>query len=131
MSAAATYNLATVEVVGLAAAMVIVDEVLKDAELRVLGLAHDVVVARLRDPREDELVPVGVLAVVDPETGQHHEVQTSSRKVRAAYAAAAAARTAEIDDRLRRSRAAHLTVSTDADWLRDVVRFVETRRRRR
>ena len=101
------------------------------AELRVLGLAHDVVVARLRDPREDELVPVGVLAVVDPETGQHHEVQTSSRKVRAAYAAAAAARRVEIDDRLRRSRAAHLTVSTDADWLRDVVRFVETRRRRR
>jgi uncharacterized protein (DUF58 family) len=58
-------------------------------------------------------------------------VQTSSKKFRERYAAAAASRRSAIDDRLRRSRAQHLTVSTDRDWLRDVVHHIARRRRRR
>lgn len=100
-------------------------------ELRGLGLRHDVVVAQLTDPREDDLPPVGVLALVDPETGARHEVQTSSRRFRARYAAAAAERRRATGERLRASRAAHFEVATDGDWLRDVVGFVTARRRRR
>ena len=100
-------------------------------ELRILGQRHDVVVARLTDPREDDLPPVGVLALVDPETGRRHEVQTSGRRFRERYAEAAAARRRTIDDRLRSSRASHLELSTDGDWLRAVVTYVNTRRRRR
>ncbi|WP_426573448.1 DUF58 domain-containing protein [Aquihabitans sp. McL0605] len=100
-------------------------------ELRALSARHDVVVAHLTDPREDELPAVGVLALVDPETGARREVQTSSKRFRERYAAAAAERRAGIDERLRRSRATRLQVSTDRDWLRDVVRHVASRRRRR
>ncbi len=100
-------------------------------EMRILGQRHDVVVARLTDPREDDLPPVGVLALVDPETGRLHEVQTSSRRFRERYAEAAAARRRAIDERLRTSRASHLEVSTDGDWLRAVVAYVTARRRRR
>ncbi|MEZ5180001.1 MAG: DUF58 domain-containing protein [Acidimicrobiales bacterium] len=101
------------------------------ARLRVLGQRHDVVVARLTDPREEELPPVGVLALVDPETGRLHEVQTSNRRFRERYAEAAAERRARIDERLRSSRASHLELATDGDWLRAVVAYVNTRRRRR
>jgi uncharacterized protein (DUF58 family) len=100
-------------------------------EARALGVRHDVVIARLTDPREDDLPPVGVLALVDPETGDRHEVQTSGRRFRERYAAAAAARREGIDDALRSSRAAHLSIGTDDDWLRRVVAFVTIRRRRR
>ncbi len=100
-------------------------------ELRSLAARHDVVVAHLTDPREDELPDVGVLALVDPETGQRREVQTSSKKFRERYAAAAAERRTTIDERLRRSRVQHLQVSTDRDWLRDVVHHIASRRRRR
>ena len=100
-------------------------------ELRSLAARHDVIVAHLSDPREDEIPNVGVLALVDPETGQRREVQTSSKKFRERYAAAAAERRTSIDERLRRSRAQHLQVSTDRDWLRDVVHHIAARRRRR
>lgn len=101
------------------------------AEMRALAVRHDVIVAHLRDPREDDLPPVGLLMLVDPETGRRHEVQTSNKRFRERYAAAASARRDSTRTRLRSSRASHFEVSTDRDWLHDVVRFVTARRRRR
>lgn len=102
-----------------------------ERELRALAVRHDVVVVDVRDPRESELPPVGLLTLVDPETGRLVEVQTSNPRIRARFAAAAA------DQQDRRARAArsagasHLVLSTDRDWLRDIVSFVAARRRRR
>lgn len=100
-------------------------------ELRALGARHDVVVAHVTDPREDQLPAVGMLALVDPETGRRREVQTSSRRFRERYAAAAAERRSGIEGRLRQARVEAFTVSTDRDWLRDVIDHVVARRRRR
>lgn len=115
--------------------VVVVSDLLDDSdwptELRSLAARHDVIVAHVTDPREDEIPNVGMLALVDPETGQRREVQTGSKKFRERYAAAAAERRSTIDERLRRSRAQHLQVSTDRDWLRDVVHHIAARRRRR
>lgn len=100
-------------------------------ELKALATRHDVVVAQPRDPREDELPPVGLLMLVDPETGRRREVQTSSAALRQRFADAAAAQRAELTRTVRGSGAAHLDLSTDRAWLLDVVRFVVARRRRR
>ena len=58
--------------------------------LRKLAVRHDVLAIEILDPRELELPDVGVLAVADPETGVVHEMQTSDRRLRERYAAAAA-----------------------------------------
>jgi uncharacterized protein (DUF58 family) len=100
-------------------------------ELRALGGRHEVVVAQVSDPREDDLPPVGQLTLVDPETGALHEVQTASKRFRARHAEAAEARRAEILTAVRASRAGHLTVATDRDWLLDIVRYVVAKKRRR
>ena len=100
-------------------------------ELRALGARHDVVVVQPRDPREDELPPVGLLTLVDPETGQRREVQTASSKVRQRFAVAAAAQRADQVRAVRTAGASHLDLSTDRAWLLDVVRFTVARRRRR
>jgi uncharacterized protein (DUF58 family) len=100
-------------------------------ELRAVAAKHDVVVAEVRDPREDELPPVGLLTLVDPETGRRVEVQTNSRRLRERFARAAAERRAASRDAVRRAGAAHLVLSTDRDWLTDLVRFTVARRRRR
>lgn len=100
-------------------------------ELRALAARHDVVVAQPRDPREDELPAVGLLTLVDPETGRRREVQTSSPGLRQRFAAAAAAQRADAVRAVRAAGAAHLDLSTDRAWLLDVVRFVAARRRRR
>jgi uncharacterized protein (DUF58 family) len=100
-------------------------------ELRALAVRHDVVVVQPGDPREDDLPPVGLLMLVDPETGRRREVQTSSTKLRERFAAAAAAQREEKARLVRGAGASHLQLSTDRPWLLDVVRFVAARRRRR
>ena len=92
---------------------------------------HEVICAEIRDPREDEIPPVGVLVFEDPETGRQLEVDTSRPKVRASFATAAAAKRAAVADAITATGASHLLVSTDRDWLADLLRYLERRRRRR
>ena len=99
--------------------------------LRKVGVRHDLLAVEVVDPRELELPDVGVIALVDPETGRMHEVQTADPKVRHRYAHAAAAQRAEIASALRGANAAHLRLRTDSDWLLDIVRFVAAQRHAR
>ena len=99
--------------------------------LQALAARQDVIAVEVVDPRELALPDVGVLALVDPETGRHLEVQTSDRRLRERFAAAAAAQRAGVATALRVAGADHLVLRTDRDWLVDLVRFVDHRRRRR
>jgi uncharacterized protein (DUF58 family) len=97
--------------------------------MRALAARHDVLAIEVLDPAELALPPLGLLTLVDPETGALLEVQTSKPELRDRYAAAAAAQRAEIATAIRRANAAHLQLRTDRDWLLDIVRFVAARRR--
>ena len=99
--------------------------------LQALAARQDVIAIEVVDPRELALPDVGVLALVDPETGRHLEVQTSDRRLRERFAAAAATQRADVATALRAAGADHLVLRTDRDWLLDLVRFVDQRRRRR
>jgi uncharacterized protein (DUF58 family) len=80
------------------------------------------------DPRELDLPAVGLLAVVDTETGRRLHVQTNSARLRDRYRAAAAERHADIATSVRGAGAAHLVLSTDRDWVVDVAAFLTNRR---
>jgi uncharacterized protein (DUF58 family) len=114
--------------------IVLISDLLDDSpwprELRALALRHEVVVVDVRDPRESDLPPVGLLTLVDPETGERLEVHTD-RKLRERFAAAAAEQAEGKARAVRGAGAAHLVLSTDRDWLMDIVRFVVARRRKR
>jgi uncharacterized protein (DUF58 family) len=99
--------------------------------VRKLRVRHDVLAVEVVDPRELELPDVGVLPVVDPETGELHEVQTADPGLRRRYAESAAAQRAAIAAELRSAGAAHLRLRTDRDWLLDMVRFVAAQRHAR
>ena len=99
--------------------------------IRKLRVRHDVLAVEVVDPRELELPDVGVLPVVDPESGELHEVQTADPALRRRYAEAAAAQRAAIAGELRAAGAAHLRLRTDRDWLLDMVRFVAAQRHAR
>ncbi|HEY3506859.1 MAG TPA: DUF58 domain-containing protein [Actinocatenispora sp.] len=98
--------------------------------LRRLAVRHDVLAVEVLDPRELELPDVGVLELVDPESGAVHEVQTTPA-VRARYAQAAAEQRATISAALRHAGVGHLRLRTDSDWLLDIVRFVAAQRHAR
>ena len=99
--------------------------------VRKLAARHDVLAIEVVDPRELELPDVGVLELIDPETGRVHEVQTADRRLRRRYAEAASAQRAAIAAALRAAGAAHLRLRTDSDWLLDIVRFVAAQRHAR
>ena len=100
-----------------------------EREVRRLGLRHQVLAVEVVDPRELDLPDVGVVPLVDPETGAVVEVDTRRRRTRDAFAAAASAHRAEVAEVLRRAGAAHLRLRTDSDWVADTARFVLTHRR--
>jgi uncharacterized protein (DUF58 family) len=97
--------------------------------LRRLAVRHQLLAVEVVDPRELDLPDVGLLTVVDPESGQTLEVPTGDAGFRARFAEGAAAQRRAIAAALRRAGAGHLQLRTDRDWLMDVVRFVADRRR--
>src|SRR5439155_315039 len=60
------------------------------APLMRLAARHTVLGVEVRDPREQDLADVGELRLVDPETGRQLRVDTSDRRLRERFAAAAA-----------------------------------------
>ena len=100
-----------------------------ERSMRALAVRHDVLAIEVLDPLELELPAVGLLTLVDPESGTLLEVQTGKKQLREDYAAAATAQRAGIAAALRRAGASHLQLRTDRDWLVDMVRFVAARRR--
>ena len=112
--------------------VVVVSDFRGDREWRrpLLALAghHDVLAVEVRDPREQELTNVGLLYLVDPETGRQLRVDTRSRRLRERFAVAAAAERAELERSLSSVGVRHVVLSTSGDWLRPLVTFLRKSR---
>jgi uncharacterized protein (DUF58 family) len=92
---------------------------------------HELIAVEIRDPREQELPNVGELWLVDPETGRQLRVDTSKKKLRERFAAAAAAERAEVAATIAETGARHVVLSTAGDWLKTFVAAVGTKGVRR
>jgi len=90
--------------------------------LGVLCSRHEVVMVEVRDPREQELPDVGLIAMVDPETGRHLRVDTGQRGLRRRFAEAAAAERDEVAGLVRAAGARQIVLSTAGDWLLPLAR---------
>jgi uncharacterized protein (DUF58 family) len=91
--------------------------------LRLAG-RHSVVAVEVRDPREQRLADVGRLRLVDPETGAQLTVDTSDRRVRQRFAAAADDERRGLVALLATAGVRHVAVSTEGDWLRPLAGFL-------
>jgi uncharacterized protein (DUF58 family) len=98
--------------------------------LRVATQRHDVIAVTLEDPRECALPSAGLVELRDLETGERRLVDTSSRRVRAAYAARAERRREERSDTLRRLGVDEVVVDVGGDWVEPLVGFFQRRERR-
>jgi uncharacterized protein (DUF58 family) len=96
--------------------------------LRALAVRHQVVAVHVTDPRELELPPVRMLALVDTETGRQRYVHTGSESLRARYAEAATERHAAIARAAASAGADYLHLSTSRDWVSDALHFATSRR---
>ena len=97
--------------------------------LRLAG-RHTVLGVEIRDPREQELADVGELRLVDPETGRQLRVDTSDRRLRERFAAAAAGERQALVAALTSVGVRHVALSTEGDWLRPLTAFLRRGNRR-
>jgi uncharacterized protein (DUF58 family) len=97
--------------------------------MRLLADRHQLLAVEVLDPRELTLPDVGLVTLMDPETGRRREVSTANRELRERYATAAREQRAAIAAALRRCGVARLELRTDRDWIRDLVRHTIAQRR--
>jgi uncharacterized protein (DUF58 family) len=100
---------------------------------RALGVTsrrHDLVAVPVVDPLEENLPDVGRVSLEDAETGAIFEINTGDRRVRAAFANAAATRKQALFSVLRRARVDTITLRTDHDYLPALRAFFQQREHR-
>ncbi|MCX6050079.1 MAG: DUF58 domain-containing protein [Chloroflexi bacterium] len=99
--------------------------------LKLLSQRHEVLAVRLWDPREMELPDIGPVIMEDAETGEQLYVDTHDKKFRQRFQAAAQAREAALNETLKRAGVSALSLSTEEDLVRAIVRFAALRERQR
>jgi uncharacterized protein (DUF58 family) len=102
-----------------------------DRVLKLLNRRHEVLAVRLWDPREIDIPDVGLVVMEDAETGEQLYVDTSDKKFRQRFAEAAEKREAELNATFKSAGVDVLSLSTEDDIVRAIVRFAALRRQRR
>lgn len=107
-------------------AVVLISDFLDDSawvrSMRGLSQSARTIAVEVRDDREGYLPDVGLLTLVDPETGRLKEVNTSSPRFRLAYERAAKAQRDAIAHTIRSAGAEHLVLNTSGDWVSEIMR---------
>jgi uncharacterized protein (DUF58 family) len=102
-----------------------------DRPLGMLARRHEVIAARLTDPRESTLPDIGLAVLRDAETGEHLWVDTGDRRFRERFDQFARRREEALRTAFRRASVDELNLSTEDDLASAVVRFATLRRLRR
>ena len=98
--------------------------------LAVANRRHDLIAVSVDDPRERTLPDVGFITLADAETGELIEVDTRHPQVRELFRDRAAARSAELAQRLKKTGVDQLAIDTDEDYRKSLRRFFRMRERR-
>ena len=99
--------------------------------LKLLSQRHETLAIRLWDPREVDLPDIGPIIMEDAETGEQLYVDTHDKKFRQRFQAAAQRREAALNETFKRAGVDLLSLSTEEDLVRAIVRFATLRQQRR
>ena len=89
--------------------------------LKVAAGRHDLSVIRVHDPREQQLVPVGLVHVKDSESGRGAWINTDSARVREAYAKWFEAVTLAQTGLFNRYQIDSVDIATDQDYVKGLM----------
>ena len=86
--------------------------------LQIANRKHDVVAIQVYDQRARELPDVGLMKVVDAETGYEQYVDTSSKKLRQAYNKYWLTRQAQLQETFNKSNVDSVSIATNDDFVK-------------
>jgi uncharacterized protein (DUF58 family) len=96
-------------------------------EMQICNRKHDVVAIQVYDQRARELPDVGLMKVVDAETGYEQYVDTSSKKLRKAYSRYWAGRQRDLQDTFNKSNVDSISIATDEDFVKALLGLFKQR----
>ena len=95
--------------------------------LKIASSKHDIMAIRVHDERDAELPNVGIIEMRDSESGATEWVDTSSRKVREAWAEEYRQRNERMTSLLRHHRIDIADVATDDDYVVNLIKMFKQR----
>jgi uncharacterized protein (DUF58 family) len=95
--------------------------------MKALSLRHDVVAARVSDPREGEIPSIGIVTFEDPETGRQIDIDTGNKRLRERYRNAAIEQRAQLLADIRKAHAQLLEISTAEPIIGQLIGYLRGR----
>lgn len=95
--------------------------------IKVAAGRHDLSVIKVFDPRERTIPDIGLVNVKDSETGETAWINTSSSKVREAYAKAAQDADMKATKLMRQYQIDSVDISTGSDYVKGLMTFFDRR----
>jgi hypothetical protein len=96
--------------------------------LQVAAKRHDIIGMHVFDKRDKELPDIGIVKVIDAESGLEKWIDTSSEKFRKLYTYQFQQRETETKNIFLKSGAAFVPLQTDDDYIKKLQQFFKTRK---
>lgn len=97
------------------------------SQLTIANRKHDVVAIQVYDRRAADLPDVGLMKVVDAETGFEQFIDTSSRRVRDAYRRYWQNRQVQLKETFAKSNVDSVSIATDEDYVKSLMGLFKQR----
>lgn len=95
--------------------------------LTICSKKHDVVAIQVYDPFDKELPNIGLMKIVDAETGYEQYIDTSSKKLRTAHSTYWNNRQMELIDTFNKSNVDNISIATNQDYVKSLLMLFKQR----
>ena len=95
--------------------------------LQICSRKHDVVAIQVYDVRAKELPDVGLMKVVDAETGFEQYIDTSSKRLHRDYQRYWMGRQAQLEETFNKSNVDHVSIATNEDFVKSLLLLFKQR----
>lgn len=102
-----------------------------DKAIQIANYKHDLIAIRVNDERENEIPNVGLVRMVDAETGKSRWIDTSSKKVREDYAKEIYFKSQNLDSLFGRYGVDSVKVYTGKDYVKPLMNLFKRREARK
>jgi uncharacterized protein (DUF58 family) len=100
-------------------------------QLKIANKKHDVIALKLYDKHEEEFPDLGLIPMVDEETGELKWVNTSDKEVRNAYRWASLKRNGQLVDTFKKSGVDYTKIGTHESYVKPLMTLFKKRESRR
>jgi uncharacterized protein (DUF58 family) len=95
--------------------------------LRIAAKKHDLTGIRVYDPMEQTLPNLGMVPMVDAETGKLKWVNTFSKQIRRKYSTHYAQRVSEFEEKFKKNGAGHLSCNVEESYVKKLLGYFKAR----